>query len=48
LAIADFTGNSTIKLIAGIDGIFSGGFALLIALAMVINNTFGKEIIPLR
>lgn len=48
LAIADFTGNATIKLIAGIDGIFSGGFALYIALAMVINSTFEKEIIPIR
>ncbi|MCK5028877.1 MAG: acetate uptake transporter [Bacteroidales bacterium] len=48
LAIADFTGNATIKLIAGIDGIFSGSFALFIALAMVINSTFNKEIIPLR
>lgn len=48
LAIADFTGNATIKFIAGLDGIFSGGFALFIALAMVINDTFNKEIIPLR
>ena len=48
LAIADFTGNTTIKFIAGIDGIFAGGFALFIALAMVINSTFEKEIIPIR
>lgn len=48
LAIADFTGNHTVKIIAGIDGIFSGSFALFIALAMVINDTFNKEIIPLR
>jgi uncharacterized protein len=48
LAIADFTGNATIKIVAGIDGIFSGSFALFIALAMVINDTFNKEIIPLR
>ncbi len=48
LAIADFTGNHTVKLIAGIDGIFAGGFALFIALAMVINDTFKKEIISLR
>lgn len=47
LAIADFSGNATIKLIAGIDGIFAGAFALFIALAMVINDTFKKEIIPL-
>ncbi len=48
LAIADFTGNATIKIIAGFDGIFSGSFALFLALAMVINDTFNKEIIPLR
>jgi hypothetical protein len=47
LAIADFTGSATIKLIAGIDGVFSGAFALFLALSMVINDTFGKEIIPL-
>jgi hypothetical protein len=48
LAIADFTGNVTIKFIAGIDGVFSGSFALFLSLAMVINDTFKKEIIPLR
>ena len=48
LAIADFTGNATIKFIAGVDGIFSGSFALYIALAMVINSTFEKEIVPIR
>lgn len=47
LAIADFSGNATIKLIASIDGIFAGAFALFIALVMVINDTFKKEIIPL-
>lgn len=47
LAIADFTGNHTIKILAGIDGIFSGSLALFIALSMVINDTFKKEIIPL-
>ncbi|MBI9054191.1 MAG: acetate uptake transporter [Bacteroidales bacterium] len=47
LAIADFTGNATVKLLAGIDGIFSGSFALFLALAMVINSTFNKEVIPL-
>lgn len=47
LAIADFTGSATVKLIAGIDGVFSGAFALFLALSMVINDTFGKEIIPL-
>jgi len=48
LAIADFTGSQAIKFIAGVDGIFSGSLALFIALAMVINDTFSKEIIPLR
>ncbi len=48
LAIADFSGNHTIKIIAGIDGIFAGSFALYIALAMVINDTFKKEVIKLR
>jgi len=47
LAIADFTGSATVKFMAGIDGVFSGAFALFLALSMVINDTFKKEIIPL-
>jgi len=47
LAIADFTGSSTVKFIAGVDGVFSGSFALFLALAMVINSTFNREVIPL-
>ncbi|MEA3318159.1 MAG: acetate uptake transporter [Bacteroidota bacterium] len=48
LAIADFTGSATVKLIAGIDGVFSGSIALFISLSMVINSTFEREVIPLR
>ncbi|HAN17603.1 MAG: hypothetical protein A2X13_03305 [Bacteroidetes bacterium GWC2_33_15] len=47
LAAADFTGNSTLKLLGGVDGIICGSLALFIALATVINETFKKTIIPL-
>lgn len=48
LATADFTGNETIKLIGGIDGVICGSLALYIALATVINTTRGTEILPIR
>lgn len=48
LAAADFTGNSTIKLLGGIDGVICGALALFIAMATVINDTFKKVIIPLN
>lgn len=48
LAAADFTGNSTIKLLGGIDGVICGTLALFMAMATVINDTFKKVIIPLN
>jgi len=47
LAIADFSSNATVKFVAGVDGILCGGIALYMSLAMVINNTHGKKIMPL-
>jgi len=47
LAAADFTGNTTLKLLGGIDGIICGSLALFIAMATVINETFKKVVIPL-
>ena len=46
LAIGDFTGNSTIKHIAGYTGIFCGFSAIYTALAQVINEIYGKTVVP--
>lgn len=47
LAIADFTGNAMIKTIAGYEGVVCGGTAVYIAMATLINNEFGKSVLPL-
>ena len=49
LAIGDFTGNGTVTLIAGVEGIFCGFAAIYTALAQVINESYGKGtmIVPL-
>ncbi|MFA8342357.1 MAG: acetate uptake transporter, partial [Rhodothermaceae bacterium] len=46
LALADFTGSSAIKTIAGIEGIICGGTALYLAMAEVINHVHGKTVLP--
>ena len=47
LATADFTGNATIKMIAGYEGIICGAAAFYAALAQVFNEVYGKVIFPL-
>ena len=47
LATADFTGNATIKIIAGYEGIICGAAAFYAALAQVLNEVYGKVIFPL-
>lgn len=47
LAIGDFTGSATITLIAGWVGIICGGSAIYASLAQVLNNEFGKTVLPL-
>jgi uncharacterized protein len=46
LALGDITGNATITLIAGYEGIFTGFSAVYVGLAMVLNETYGKEVLP--
>ncbi|HEC81112.1 MAG TPA: hypothetical protein ENI42_01620 [Thermoplasmatales archaeon] len=46
LALGDFTGNTTITVIAGYEGIICGLSAVYLAMAEVINETYGKEIVP--
>jgi succinate-acetate transporter protein len=47
LALGDYTGNSTITHIAGIEGIVCGASAIYAALAQVLNEVYGKTVAPL-
>ncbi len=47
LATADFTGNHTIKTIAGIEGVICGSIAIYIAFSQLFKETFGKDYLPL-
>jgi uncharacterized protein len=47
LAIADFTESKTIKTIAGYEGIFCGLSAIYACLAQVLNEVYGKVVLPL-
>lgn len=46
LAIRDFTGNEFIGHIAGFEGMFCGASAIYFAMAQVLNNEFGREVLP--
>ncbi len=47
LAITDFTGNETIGMIAGYVGIFCGASALYNSFGQILNETYGKTLLPL-
>jgi succinate-acetate transporter protein len=47
LALGDYTGNTTITTIAGVEGIICGASAVYAALAQVLNEVYGKTIAPL-
>jgi hypothetical protein len=47
LALKDFTENSIIGIIAGIEGIICGFSAIYTGLAQVINEVYKKEMMPL-
>lgn len=47
LAIADFSEIAFIKMIAGWVGILCGASAVYSSLAQIVNNEFGKKILPL-
>jgi len=46
LAIADISGNGMIKTIAGYEGIICGFSAIYLAAAQVVNETYGKNVLP--
>jgi len=47
LAAADITGSATLKIIAGYEGIFCGFSAIYTAGAEVLNDVYGRKILPL-
>ncbi len=47
LSIGDFTGNAAIKIAAGWVGIVCGASAIYNSVAQIINNEYGKVILPL-
>jgi len=47
LAIGDFTGIKAVKTIAGIEGIFCGLSAIYTCAAQILNEVYGKQILPL-
>lgn len=47
LAIGDFTGSATIKTLAGYEGILCGFTAIYAGLAQVLNECYGKVVLPI-
>ena len=47
LAIRDITGSKLIGTIAGIEGIICGASAIYLAMAEVINEYFGRSVLPI-
>jgi uncharacterized protein len=47
LAAADFSGSGLVRIIAGIEGILCGLFAFYGAIALVLNEQFGKTVLPM-
>jgi succinate-acetate transporter protein len=47
LALGDITGNAAIKLVAGIEGIFCGFSAIYLAIAEVLNEMYGRVVLPI-
>jgi succinate-acetate transporter protein len=47
LAIGDYTGNSSIKHVAGIEGIICGASAVYTGVAGLLNELYGKIVLPI-
>ncbi len=47
LSLGDATGNLTITRIAGYEGIFCGFSAIYAAIAQILNEVYGKTVLPL-
>lgn len=47
LAIGDATGSAAMKVVAGYEGILCGGLAIYAGLAQVLNEVYGRRVMPL-
>jgi succinate-acetate transporter protein len=47
LALADFTANQQLKVLAGVEGILCGLLAVYTGLAILLNDLFQKDILPM-
>lgn len=47
LAVGDFTGSPTIKVIAGIEGVFCGASAVYAGLGQVLNEVWKRTLVPM-
>lgn len=47
LAIADFTGSTGLKIFAGYEGIICGLSAMYTSLGQVLNEVYGRKVLPL-
>ena len=47
LAISDFTGNKSLRVIAGFEGIFCGLSAFYGCVALILNEVYGRVVLPL-
>lgn len=47
LAAADFTGSHLLKVIAGVEGILCGFSAFYTAIALILEDVYGSEVLPI-
>jgi hypothetical protein len=47
LAVRDFSANETVGIVAGVEGIFCGLSAIYASLAQVLNEVYGRTVLPL-
>ena len=47
LALADFSDNEVLTRIAGWEGLFTGFSAIYLAIAQVLNESFGRTVLPI-
>ncbi len=48
LAIGDISGSAMVKTVAGFEGLLCGGLAVYTGLAQVLNEVYGREVVPLN
>ena len=47
LALGDYTGNASLKTFTGYEGIFCGLSAVYLGIAQVLNETYGRKVLPI-